>query len=639
MATVSPINFKHLPASSEFLSTIAMMAKKKSKSRLFGSSVRPLFAGEIKTLKANGNHAQAWNHVLVHTKFDPASVCNSFFYGRCVLGCFNASVSALGSADPVRQGIYNCTVSDSEIGSGCCLRNSSVFNYCIGANSVVTGVGSLASVKGARFGNGKLLRLGIETGGREVLSFAEMTLELAQAAALRRNDAQFLRRYQRDVEAYCIRCMSDVGIVETDCLIRNTPTIENAFIGKNARIDTALLVSDCTILSSAEEPTEISSGAMVSGSCIQWGCAVSSMAIVDQTVLLEHSHVKRHGKVTASVIAPNTEIAEGEVTACLVGPFVGFHHQALLIGTLWPDGKGNVGYGANVGSNHTGKAPDQELWCGEGVFFGLGMCVKFPANFTKAPYSVFATGITTLPQVVEFPFSLINAPSKHIPALAPSYNEIFPGWTLSDNIYMVKRNEKKYRKRNTARRTSFTFEVFRPAIIDLMIAARNRLRDVAARRDFYTASEIGGLGKNYMTETSRKKGIAAYDFFIEYYCLRGLHRQVSAASVKSIKNLSVTLYATPSSDIVWEHQRNALITEGLAKKSLRKNLMRLIEMELLIAESTQRAKEKDDVRGVKTIPDYNMVATPAMNDPFVKKMHAYAQHVKNEVMFLLKKLD
>ena len=80
------------------------------------------------------------------------------------------------------------------------------------------------------------------------------------------------------------------------------------------------------------------------------------------------------------------EMAGGEVAASLLGPFVSFHHQALLIATLWPEGKGNVAYGANVGSNHTSKAPDQEFWPGEGMFLGLGVNIKFPADFSRAPY-------------------------------------------------------------------------------------------------------------------------------------------------------------------------------------------------------------------------------------------------------------
>ena len=76
-----------------------------------------------------------------------------------------------------------------------------------------------------------------------------------------------------------------------------------------------------------------------------------------------------------------------------------FHSHSFL--ALWFYGKGNIGYGANVGSNHTGRLPDQECIPGEGVFFGLGCNIKYPCNFAKAPYSLIASGITLLPQVIE----------------------------------------------------------------------------------------------------------------------------------------------------------------------------------------------------------------------------------------------
>lgn len=53
-----------------------------------------------------------------------------------------------------------------------------------------------------------------------------------------------------------------------------------------------------------------------------------------------------------------------------------------------------------MGSNHTGKLNDQEIWPGEGVFYGLGCNIKFPTNMTQAPYTLIATGVTTLPQKV-----------------------------------------------------------------------------------------------------------------------------------------------------------------------------------------------------------------------------------------------
>src|SRR5262249_50058277 len=198
------------------------------------------------------------------------------------------------------------------------------------------------------------------------------------------------------------------------------PKVRNTYLGPSARVDGANLVADSALLSSAEEKVQVDTGACVTNSVLQWGSQVSTMAIVDRAVLTEHSHAERHGKVTESVIGPNTGVAGGEVTASLLGPFVGFHHQALLIAAFWPAGRGNVGYGANVGSNHTSKAPDQEFWPGEGMFLGLGVNVKFPADFSKAPYSIIASGVTTLPQKVTFPFSLINAPSAQFPDVSPA---------------------------------------------------------------------------------------------------------------------------------------------------------------------------------------------------------------------------
>ena len=81
----------------------------------------------------------------------------------------------------------------------------------------------------------------------------------------------------------------------------------------------------------------------------------------------EHSSLEDNGVVVDSLIGSNSHIAKGEITACYVGPFVGMHHQSLLIGILWPLGRGNVGYGSNVGSNHTGRIPDQETSVGEGT--------------------------------------------------------------------------------------------------------------------------------------------------------------------------------------------------------------------------------------------------------------------------------
>src|SRR5262249_15068606 len=220
------------------------------------------------------------------------------------------------------------------------------------------------------------------------------------------------------------------GVIERGAALRDTPRVEDSYVGPRARIDGATLVAGCTLLSSPAQPTEVLSGACVTDALLQWGSPVATLAVVERSLLAEHVCVDRHAKVSGSVLGPNTAVAQGEVTASLLGPFVAAHHQSLLIAVLWPQGKGNVSHGASVGCNHTSRAPDQECRPGEGTFFGLGVSVKFPADFSRAPYTLFACGVTTGPGRLLFPFSLVSRPAAPPPGVSPAHNEILPAWQL-----------------------------------------------------------------------------------------------------------------------------------------------------------------------------------------------------------------
>ncbi|GLE03891.1 hypothetical protein PINS_up012802 [Pythium insidiosum] len=273
------------------------------------------------------------------------------------------------------------------------------------------------------------LHVGVEIGGRDLSVYAELSFDVAKLIAGQRSDAKLLADYATFVEKYTAAVRTPFSVIGRHARVWHCSRLVDVFIGEFAVVEDAEL-RDVTVLSSEAEPSSIRSKSIVHHAIVQWNVNVESLSVVERAFLCDASHVERHGVVMHSFIGPNTSIAEGEVTSSFVGPFVGFHHQALLIASFWPEGKGNVGYGANVGSNHTLKAPDQELFPGEGVFYGLGCCVKFPSNFTKAPYSVIATGVATLPQSVEMPFSLINTPGHNIPALSPAINEISPGYVV-----------------------------------------------------------------------------------------------------------------------------------------------------------------------------------------------------------------
>ncbi len=604
---------------SEYLATVRELKARQGASRLYADEVRPLSPGEIARLEAQGNSASDWNAILVVPAFRADFVRGNSFHGRCVLGLFDGNPVDIGAGISHPDGIYRSTIINSEIGSGSLVADAKlVGNTVVMERATLFNPGSITAADSSSFGNSIGIAVGLETGGRDVLSYAELTVAVASLIAKRKDDSPLQESYRDFVARYAAECRAPFGVIATGAVVINAVKIAGCFVGSNVTVDGAVLLENCTVLGAPGEATTISHGAVVRNSCVQPGCEVTTHAIVESSVLVEHSHVERHGKVTMSVLGPNSGVAEGEVTSCLVGPFVGFHHQALLIAAVWPEGKGNVGYGANVGSNHTSKAPDQEIFPGEGIFFGLGSSIKFPADFTEAPYSIIATAVNTLPQRVEFPFSLINKPTVPLEGISSAFNEIFPGWVLAGNIYTIRRNEAKFMKRNRARRSSFACEVFRPDIVEKMVRARERLRDVREVRDFYTQKDIPGLGKNVMLERSRKTGIEAYAFYIEHYALDSLFRRLVRATAAGEGDMT-RVYDESDGDPWWEYARRLLRDEGLVERGIAENMERLIAMKERIALSVQKSKERDDGRGKQIIRDYCRVRVPAMQDSFIRE--------------------
>ncbi len=606
--------------------------------RLKKAGYKPLTAAQLKQLKALGNTAENWKEVWAGAGFDPKRVNRCHFAGPVLLSSFAGTVAVEGTVFPT--GLSHVTLAHCVVGKNAFVRNVRLVNRSvIGEGAVLFDVGVLTIDGTENFANGLEVLIAIETGGREVQLFAELTIDDAWVLTRSRGDKTLLENYAKGIEAYVKEVSSPCNVIGPSATILHTPKVVGVFLGESAHIDSAQLVAHATVLSSSDESTEISQGAIVKHSILQWGSEVSSGAIVDSSHLTEYSHVERHGKVTHSILGPNTGVAEGEVTSALLGPFVGFHHQALLIAALWPEGKGNVGYGANVGSNHTAKAPDQEIWPGEGTFFGLGVNIKFPTDLTGSPYTIIASGATMLPQKVEFPFSLINTPAAAYPGVSPAYMEIMPGWVLSDNIYMVKRNEGKYQKRNKAKRSTFDFEVFRPEIVDMMVGARRRL-EVKAQKDYYTSNEIEGLGKNVLLEFARKKGVEAYTFYIRYYVLLGLKRELQVLASKNSSNLKEAakqLLSAAGSNARWEHERTLLKQEFPQAEPVAL-LEELSTMQEKIAQDVQISKEKDDKRGAEVIEDYTQAHKAASKDSFIKETWAVTEQMKNEIHQLLSAL-
>lgn len=476
---------------------------------------------EIRGLERRGNTCDNWTDLRLLGSASLENVRDCRFEGHVILR-LERGMPALRDSR-----IRDCLIGAATVDSVAALDRVAVED-----GAIVRHVGECTGKHDSRFCLGESLHPGDETGSRRV--YLADGLLLADCAAMAAMPPEEQEALATEWHSRLRHHETDYACVGAGARVEHARFVEDCFIGAGSVIRGAAALRRCIIASTPENPVHVGDGVIAEDCVLEAGARLESAAQARRSLFLEHSGAEQGGHVADSVIGPNTVVAKGEVTASLLGPFAGFHHQALLIGALWPEGRGNVGYGANVGSNHTGRKPDQELRPGEGAFFGLGCSIKFPADFSDAPWSLFATGVVTPPQRIAFPFSLIT-PGSHPDA--PGRNEILPGWMWSDNAYALIRNAYKYADRNRAELHPLP-EIAPPQGSPLtgtflaadLFASRTaeRVRRALAVLDGFAAAESGivtdrdlpGLGAGFVRADRLHKARTAYANYLDFVFCR-----------------------------------------------------------------------------------------------------------------------
>ena len=245
---------------------------------------------------------------------------------------------------------------------------------------------------------------------------------------------------------------------------------------------------------------------------------------------------------------------------------------------------------------------------------------------------MIGAGVVCPPQKIDFPFSLINRPTRRRgeeEAGAPTFNanEILPAWVLQHSAYALKRSEKKFRERDKTRRASLSYTILRPQIVDAMREALRRLVAISGR-PFYTSRHLSGVGANVLTEESRLAAIEVYERWIDYYALAGLTSQLVERSWSASASEARELLQSASPIDDWEHQRQTLLerhpSAGVPEM-----------LERSIAEGVERSRERDERRGREIIADYDYFHLPFSEDPVVQQTWHEFQQLEHCVATLL----
>lgn len=481
------------------------------------AKLRNLTAEEVTTLEKNGNRCEDWNRVLVEPNFDPARVQRSVFMGDVRLPAFYGTLLLPGDVS-FPTGIYDSLVHNCIVENALVYKVSMLSNVLVRSSAVVHNVGTLVSSGKINFMIGSTMSVGNEMGGRELFVFPDITMDLVEAQLFHKAESDVQQSFEEQLKNFREEISLPFGVVGKGAVVSNTNIVRNSWIGAHARVEGAAKIRNTIILSSLEESSHIYDSVIIENSDLQMGVKVHTGAEVQRSVLMSRSKVGCKAIVKSSIVAPCCHIEEGEVNSSYMGPLTQMHHHSLLIAALWPEGCGNLGYGANVGSNHTGRMPDQEIMPGQGMFFGLGVNVKFPANYRESPFTLIASGVTTMPQRLKFPFSLIRSGDPQMMGVPARLNEILPAWNYARNAYALDRNIYKYAQRGKGAVPNSYFSLYGAETVHYAFDAYCRLQ-VNQVQDVYTKEHIDGLGENFLRERVRQKALKTYGEYLERYVL------------------------------------------------------------------------------------------------------------------------
>lgn len=469
-------------------------------------------------LEHNHNVCNDWNRVLFMSieALSPSSLamirhCHFYISSEddiIILGEFLQQVN-LQDGVVMPSGLYYSTFSGRCIVSNNCLVSNTLMvkNAYLADYVSIVGCGKVICDSNTRFGNCSLISVGPENGGRNLMLEAGIRYSDICRLALSFSDNE---QQPSGTEIRFFVSMQSMTIFGSHAQAFRCDLIRNIFAGSHSQLSCSSLNS-CTLVSTRERPIKVINGSRLQECILHEGCSASNGCIAERAYLLESASIGDNARIVQSIIGPDSSVAGGECHHSIIGPFVGFHHHSLLIATLWPLGRGNLGYGCMNGSNHTGRVNDQECWLGEGCFIGLGAAVKFPSNFLASPYSLIAATTVCPPQKLCFPFSLLLGDAN-------GKLQIKPGWVLYASPYTIERASQKFSTRRKSRQHNTGFAIMRRTIVDLVRSARRRLQE--ARKE--TAGTISGAGAGVISAADIQRGIEVYSSFIQRYALYGL---------------------------------------------------------------------------------------------------------------------
>lgn len=495
---------------------------------------RPLTEAEIAALKDHANSADDWAQVWVKEDFVPKYILNTHFSGWVRLGLFEKTFDLPGGISK-HSGLYYTYLHNVQVGDNCCIEhvNNYIANYTIGEETFISNVDTILVQGETTFGNGVEVSVLNETGGREVLSYDQLSAHEAYFMAMYRHRPELIQRLRQLIMSYIDGLRSSHGTIGSHAHITDVGNITNVKIGDYAEIVGTRRLYNGSVNSVREAPVTLGYSVICtdfiisSGSRVESGTALSR-CFVGQACTLAHGY-----SASDSLFFSNCHGENGEACAIFAGPFTVTHHKStLLIASQFSFM--NAGSGSNQ-SNHMYKlGPIHQGIMERGAKTSSDSYILWPARI--GAFSLVMGRHTTHPDLANLPFSyLIESCDKTF--LIPGVNLKSVG-TIRDAQKWPRRDART----DPHRLDQINYNLLSPYTIQKMINGRQILEQLQWVAGM--TSEIYSYQSAKIKASSLRKGIHYYDLAIHKFLGNSLIKRLEGLSCTSIEAVRSALRPT-----------------------------------------------------------------------------------------------
>lgn len=497
------------------------------------SIYRQLADREIATLTVYGCSATDWKTVQVVEDFSPNFISNVHFSGNIKLGTYT-KVFELAGGVTKHSGIYNCSLHNCEIGNDVFIDkiNNYIANYKIANGTYIENV-NLMLVDGlSSFGNGVMVTVLNEGGGREIPICDELSAPLAYMLTLYRHRPLLIQNLQAMIDTYVASVSSTMGTVGENVRIVNCGSLKNVRIGNCAVIEGASLLENGSINSNAEAPVVIGSGVQCNDFIVCSGASITESTLISRCFVGQGTVLGKHFSAIDSLFFANCQGLHGEATSVFAGPYTVSHHKATLLLTSMYSFF-NAGSGSNS-SNHMYKlGPVHQGICERGVKATSDSYVLWPARI--GAFTLVMGRHYTNSDTSDLPFSyLIENASESM--LVPGVNLRTVG-TIRDAQKWPKRDMRK----DSRKIDPINFNLLSPYTVGKISKGVDVLTQL--QREANESTEIISYQNCSIKKSSIQNGLDLYNIAINKYLGNALISRIQKLGVTSFADLREGLVA------------------------------------------------------------------------------------------------